>query len=115
LLLGIVGIYGVVAYVVAQRTREIGIRMALGADDASVLALFLRHGLMLVLVGVTIGLVAAAAVTRVMATLLFGVTPIDPLTFAAVAFGLTATTLLACYLPARRAARIDPINALRAD
>jgi putative ABC transport system permease protein len=113
LLLGVIGIYGVVAYVAAQRTREIGIRMALGADRGAVSRLFVRHGLALIAGGVTVGLIAAALVTRVMASLLFGVTPTDPLTYVTVATGLSATALLATYLPARRAARVDPAIALR--
>ncbi len=113
LLLGVVGIYGVVAYVAAQRTREIGIRMALGADRGAVSRLFVRQGLLLVGAGIVVGLVAAALVTRVMASLLFGVTGTDPITYVVVAVGLMATALLATYLPARRASRIDPAVALR--
>ncbi len=113
LLLGVVGIYGVVAYVAAQRTREIGIRMALGADRGAVSRLFVRHGLLLVATGIAVGLVAAALVTRVMSAMLFGVTGTDPITYIMVAAGLTATALLATYLPARRASRIDPAVALR--
>lgn len=113
LLLGVIGIYGVVAYVAAQRTREIGIRMALGADRGAVSRLFVRHGLALIASGITVGLIAAALVTRVMASLLFGVKATDPMTYAIVAIGLTATALLATYIPARRASRIDPAVALR--
>ena len=113
LLLGVIGIYGVVAYVAAQRTREIGIRMALGADRGAVSRLFVRHGLALIGSGVVVGLVAAALVTRVMASMLFGVRATDPMTYVLVAGGLTVTALLATYIPARRASRIDPAHALR--
>jgi predicted permease len=114
LVLGVVGIYGVISYVVAQRTREIGIRMALGAAERDVSRLFLRHGLVLAVVGIVLGTVAAAALTRLMAALLFGVDPLDPTTYAAVATGLGGTAILASYLPARRASRVDPASALRA-
>ena len=113
LLLGVVGIYGVISYVATQRTREIGIRMALGAAARDVGSLFLRHGLILVTIGIVLGTLAAAALTRVMTTLLFGVSSMDPATYAVVAVGLASTALLASYLPARRAARIDPATALR--
>ena len=115
LLLGVVGIYGVIAYLAAQRTREIGIRIALGAASRDVSGLFLRHGLALAAIGIGIGMVAAAAATRVMTALLFGVSPLDPLTYAAVAIALGGTALLASYLPAMRATRIDPAVALRAE
>jgi predicted permease len=113
LLLGIVGIYGVISYVATERTREIGIRIALGAAARDVTNLFLRQGLLLVAVGITAGLVAAAALTRVMAALLYGVSAIDPLTYLAVSAGLAATALLASYIPAARAAKVDPAVALR--
>ena len=113
LVLGIVGIYGVISYIATQRTREIGIRIALGAARADVSRLFLRHGFALAIVGIAIGIIAAAFVTRVMSTLLFGVSSIDVLTYACVAFGLGGTALLASYLPAIRAARINPAEALR--
>jgi putative ABC transport system permease protein len=113
LLLGVVGIYGVIAYVATQRTREVGIRIALGANDRDVSGLFLRHGLLLAIVGVALGLGAAAATTRVMSSMLFGVNPMDPVTYAAVALGLGGTAVLASYIPARRASRIDPAVALR--
>ncbi len=115
LLLGIVGIYGVIACSAAQRTREIGIRVALGAQQADVSRLFVRHGVILTGVGVLLGLAAAAAITRVMASLLFGVAAVDPVTYAAVAAGLGAVAVLASYLPARRASRVDPVIALRAE
>jgi predicted permease len=115
LLLGVVGIYGVISYVVTQRTREIGIRMALGAATRDVGGLFLRHGLLLSGIGIVVGTIAAGVVTRVMRTMLFGVTAMDPATYVAVAAGLAATALLATYLPARRAARVDPAVALRWD
>jgi putative ABC transport system permease protein len=115
LLLGIVGIYGVIAYVATQRTREIGIRIALGAAERDVSGLFLRHGLLLAVAGIAIGMGVAAVATRVMAALLFGVSALDPLTYIAVAIGLAATALLASYLPAHRASRVDPAEALKAE
>ena len=115
LLLGIVGIYGVISYSVSQRTREIGIRMALGAERQSVTALFVRDGLLLSGVGIAFGLVASFAVMRLMSSLLFNVSPVDPVTYAAVTAGVLATACLACYLPSRRAATVDPVNALRAE
>jgi predicted permease len=115
LLLGVVGIYGVISYIAAQRTREIGIRMALGAQTGDVRRLFLRHGLLLTGAGIAVGMGASLLLTRVMSALLFGVGPMDPVTYAAVSAGLAVVAVLATWLPARRASRIDPIVALRAD
>ena len=113
LVLTIVGLYGVMSYSVAQRTNEIGIRMALGAQTRDVLRLIVSQGFKLVLLGLAIGLIGAFALMRVISSLLFGVTTKDPVTFAAVAIILAVVALLACYIPARRAARIDPLEALR--
>jgi putative ABC transport system permease protein len=115
LVLGVVGIYGVIAYAVSQRTREIGIRMALGAHPAGLRRMFVRHGLTLACAGAVVGLGAAAALTRLMSTLLFGITALDPVTYAAVAALLIAAAVLASYVPARRATRVDPVEALRAE
>jgi len=115
LILGIVGIYGVIAYAVTQRTREIGIRMALGAEPAGLRQMFVRHGLLLAGIGAVIGLGAAAGLTRLMSTLLFGVAALDPLTYLGVATILIAAAALASYVPARRATKVDPLEALRAE
>jgi predicted permease len=115
LLLGVVGIYGVIAYSVSQRTREIGIRMALGAQQPTVTGMFVRHGLLLTGVGVACGLVAAVLLMRLMSSLLFNVNPVDPITYGTVSLGLAATAWLASYLPSRRAATVDPVEALRAE
>jgi len=115
LLLGVGGIYGVIAYSVSQRTREIGVRMALGAQTQSLTAMFVRHGLILTGIGIAFGLTAASIVMRLMSSLLFRVNPVDPLTYAAVTLGLIATAFIASYLPSRRAATVDPVDALRAE
>jgi predicted permease len=115
LLLGVIGIYGVIACSVSQRVREIGIRMALGAQQQSVTGIFIRHGLILTGIGAAFGLVAAAIVMRLMSSLLFHVNPVDPLTYAAVTLGLVVTAFVASYLPSRRAAMVDPVEALRAE
>src|ERR1700730_13495835 len=115
LLLGVVGIYGVIAYSVSQRTREIGIRMALGAQQQTLTGMFVRHGMWLTGIGVAAGLAVAIVVMRLMSSLLFKVSPADPVTYAAVCMGLLSTTALASYLPSRRAATVDPVEALRAE
>ena len=111
--LGVAGLYGVISYSVAQRTREIGIRVALGAQSSEVRHMFVREGARLAALGIAFGSIAALGLTRLMASLLFGVKPIDPLTYAAVAAALAAAAAMASYIPARRAMRVDPIVALR--
>jgi predicted permease len=115
LLLGVVGIYGVIAYSVSQRTREIGIRMALGAQTRALTRMFVQHGLRLTAIGVVFGVVAAIAVMRLMSTLLFKVSPVDPVTYVAVCIGLLVPAWLASYLPSRRVATVDPVEALRGE
>ena len=115
LLLGIVGIYGVISYSVSQRTREIGIRIALGAQQTELKAMVVRHGVALAAVGVGLGVVAAAALTRIMTSFLFEISPVDPLTYCAVSAGLLAVAAAASYLPAHRASTVNPVEALRAE
>jgi predicted permease len=115
LTLASLGIYAVMAHAVGQRTREIGIRIAIGAQARAVLALVLQRGVIVAGAGVLIGLIASLALTRYIRTFLFEINPADPVTFAAIAFVLSAVALLACYLPARRATRVDPLIALRAE
>ena len=110
-----IGVYGVIAYTVAQRRREVGIRMALGASAAAVKGMFLRRGLMLAGVGIVLDLATAAAFSLLMSYLLFGVTPFDPATYGATAIILLAPAMAATYIPARRAASVDPMDALRGE
>jgi predicted permease len=115
LLLGIVGIYGVIAYAVSQRRREIGIRLALGAQERELKTMFVRDGVVLTMIGIAIGLLSSAGLTRLMKAILFGISPIDPPTYATVAIILLAAAVLASYIPATRAARVDPVDALKAE
>jgi ABC-type antimicrobial peptide transport system permease subunit len=115
LFLGIVGIYGVMSYSVSQRTREIGIRMALGAHHGKLKGQFVRQGVLLAGIGAVFGLAGAAALTRLMASLLFSVKPVDPMTYVIVAAGLIAAAATAAYVPARRATTVNPVEALRSE
>jgi putative ABC transport system permease protein len=115
LLLAAIGLHGVTSYTVERKRTEIGIRIALGAQRRDVVRLAVRHTLLMTVGGVIVGIAASAAVTRYLQGLLFGVTPLDPISFSAAAALLVAVALIACYLPARRAATIDPMNALRCE
>jgi len=113
LTLACLGLYGILSYGVARRTREIGLRMALGAQRYSVLSMVIRRGMVLVLVGCGLGVILAIALTRIVSSLLYGVTPTDPLTFILTTLLLGVVAFVSCWLPARRAAKIDPMAALR--
>jgi putative ABC transport system permease protein len=113
LLLASLGIYGVISYMVSERTHEIGVRLALGAQGTDVMGMVLSQGLRLALAGAGVGLAGALVVSHMMSSLLYGVGPTDPLTFGGVAAALTVVAIAACYIPARRAIRVDPIVALR--
>jgi ABC-type antimicrobial peptide transport system permease subunit len=115
LLLGTIGIYGVISYSVGQRTRELGLRIAMGAEPEAVTRMVLRQGFGISVIGAVLGLAGAFGATRLMKAVLFGVNPVDPLTYGMVAVALVAVALLASYFPARRAAGVDPMVALRAD
>jgi putative ABC transport system permease protein len=115
LLLAAIGLYGVIAYAVSQRAHELGVRVALGATGQRIASMVVRQGLMLSLAGVTVGVAVALLVTRVLGALLFGVSALDPLTFAAVPLLLVLVAIAASYIPARRAARVDPLIAMRGD
>jgi ABC-type antimicrobial peptide transport system permease subunit len=115
MLLGIVGIYGVISYAVSQRRREIGIRLALGAQQGELRGMFVRSGLTLAGIGAGIGLAAAAGLMRLMKSLLFGISTLDPVTYVAVPVVLVLAAVLASYLPARRASAVDPVEALKAE
>jgi len=113
LTLGLIGIYGVLSFLVSKRTREIGIRIALGAQRQHVLWLVLKEGAKFSLSGISLGLVGSFAITRWLASELYGVGPMDPVTYVGVAIAMAAVTMFACYVPARRAMRVDPLIALR--
>jgi predicted permease len=115
LLLGVAGIYGVISYSVSQRTREIGIRLALGARNEEVTGMFVRHGARLASIGIACGIVVALGLTRLMSSMLFDVSPVDPLTYGGVSLSLAAAAMLASYVPALRATSVDPVEALRAE
>jgi|SRR5579862_4349500 len=113
--LGVAGLYGVISYSVAQRTREIGIRVAIGAQHSTVRRMFIAEGARLAVIGILCGMAAALGVMRLMGSLLFGVKPIDPLTYGAVAIALGAAAVMASYIPAMRVTKVDPVEALRAE
>jgi putative ABC transport system permease protein len=115
LVLATVGIYGVISYSATRRTHEIGVRMSLGASRRDVLLLIVRQGMRLALIGSVTGIVGALLLSRLMSKLLYGVQPTDPVTFVAVAIGLAVVAILACYIPAHRAMRINPMTALRCE